>query len=265
MSDDPNGIKINTNLVGRYNLENVVAAATFAHFLDISISIIKQAVENYFPEENRSQLIKANSNNIYLDAYNANPTSMRAALDNFIELKVKNKYFILGEMLEVGDTAEKEHQSLLKFLKEKKILNILCVGKGFHKHADKYGYKYFSNVDELVESGLDRIYIAMDGATQKTQTQYRIGSDIEVIKDNIRKLVEARKNSQGKFPREIIIQNVIDNSTDNIYLKDKQGKFLFINKSQAYWLGLKSPSEAIGKTDFDFFSIEHAERAKKDE
>ena len=58
MSDNPSGTKINTNLVGRYNLENVVAAATFAHFLDISISIIKQAVENYFPEENRSQLIK---------------------------------------------------------------------------------------------------------------------------------------------------------------------------------------------------------------
>ena len=151
MSDNPNGLNINTNLVGRYNLENVIAAATLAHFFNISNSIIKQVIENYFPEENRSQLIKAKSNNIYLDAYNANPTSMRAAIDNFIELNVKNKYFILGEMLEVGDTAEKEHQSLLKILKEKNILNILCVGKGFHKHADKYGYKYFSNVDELAK------------------------------------------------------------------------------------------------------------------
>ncbi len=149
ISDDQNGLKINTNLFGRYNLENVIAAATLGHFFNISSSIIKQAIENFFPEENRSQLIKTKSNNIYLDAYNANPTSMRAAIDNFIELNVKNKYFILGEMMEVGNTAEKEHESLLKFLKEKNILNILCVGKGFHIYADKYGYKYFSDVDAL--------------------------------------------------------------------------------------------------------------------
>ncbi|UCH13306.1 MAG: UDP-N-acetylmuramoyl-tripeptide--D-alanyl-D-alanine ligase [Bacteroidales bacterium] len=151
MSDDPNGVEINTNLFGRYNLENVIAAAALGHFFNISKSIIKQAIESYFPEDNRSQLIEAKSNSIYLDAYNANPTSMRAAIDNFIELNVESKFFILGEMLEVGNTAEKEHRSLLKFLKEKSIKNVLCVGKGFYKHADKYGYKYFSNVDELAK------------------------------------------------------------------------------------------------------------------
>jgi UDP-N-acetylmuramoyl-tripeptide--D-alanyl-D-alanine ligase len=151
INDDHSGLKINTNLVGRYNLENVIAAATFAHFLNIGNNIIKRAVENYLPKENRSQLIKTRNNSIYLDAYNANPTSMKAALDNFIELNVKDKYFILGEMLEVGKATDKEHQSLLNFLKEKKILNVLCVGKAFHKHANKLGYKYFNNVDEIAK------------------------------------------------------------------------------------------------------------------
>ena len=151
INDNHSKLKINTNLVGKYNLENVVAAATFAHYFHIGNKIIKRAIENYFPEDNRSQLLKTRNNNIYLDAYNANPTSMKAALDDFIELKVKDKYFILGEMLEVGKATDKEHQSLLNFLKEKKILNVLCVGKAFHKHAHKLGYKYFNNVDELAK------------------------------------------------------------------------------------------------------------------
>lgn len=151
INDDYGGLKINTNLVGRYNLENVVTAAAFAHFLNIDNKIIKRVVENYFPEENRSQLIKTSYNSIYMDAYNANPTSMKAALDDFIELNVKNKYFILGEMLEVGKETEKEHQSLLNIFKEKKILNVLCVGNAFYKHANKLGYKYYANVDEIAE------------------------------------------------------------------------------------------------------------------
>jgi UDP-N-acetylmuramoyl-tripeptide--D-alanyl-D-alanine ligase len=152
INDDHNGLKINTNLVGRYNLENVIAAATFAHFFNIGNNIIKRAIENYLPEENRSQLLKTRNNNIYLDAYNANPTSMKAALENFIELNVKDKYFILGEMLEVGKATDKEHESLLIFLKEKKILNVLCVGKAFHKQAKRFGYKYFNSVDEIAKS-----------------------------------------------------------------------------------------------------------------
>ena len=76
---------------------------------------------------------------------------MKAALDDFIELNVKNKYFILGEMLEVGKATDKEHQSLLNFFKKNKILNVLCVGKAFYKHANKLGYKYFANVDEIAE------------------------------------------------------------------------------------------------------------------
>jgi UDP-N-acetylmuramoyl-tripeptide--D-alanyl-D-alanine ligase len=150
VNDDQRGVKINTNLVGSYNLENVVAAATFAYFLNVGRKTIKRAIENYFPEQNRSQLLKTRNNIIYLDAYNANPTSMRAALDNFIELNLKNKYFILGEMLEVGSATTREHESLLSYLKGKEIKNILCVGKAFYEHANKFGYKYFNNVDELV-------------------------------------------------------------------------------------------------------------------
>lgn len=152
VNNDQRGVKINTNLVGRYNLENVVAAATFTHYLKIDTKTIKRAIENYYPENNRSQLLKTKNNVIYLDAYNANPTSMKVALENFIELNVKNKYFILGEMLEVGKATAKEHESLLNFLKEKNITNILCVGKAFYKYANKSGYKYFNNVDDLARN-----------------------------------------------------------------------------------------------------------------
>ena len=152
MSDEPKGLKINTNLVGGYNMENVVAAATIANSFNLTRDSIKRAIEDYFPEHNRSQLVKTKDNTLYLDAYNANPTSMRAALDNFIDLKIKNKYFILGEMLEIGNTSDKEHKILLTFLKEKNITDVLCVGKAFYKHAKRYGYKYFTDVNDLART-----------------------------------------------------------------------------------------------------------------
>ena len=151
MEGDTSGLKINTNLVGRYNVENVVAAAAFAHSLNMAKDSIKSSVEDYSPENNRSQLIKTEDNTIYLDAYNANPTSMKAALESFIELELQNKWFILGEMLEVGDRSDKEHEILLKFLREKNMTNVICIGKGFLRHAEEFGYKYYNDVDELVQ------------------------------------------------------------------------------------------------------------------
>jgi UDP-N-acetylmuramoyl-tripeptide--D-alanyl-D-alanine ligase len=151
MEGDTGGLKINTNLVGRYNVENVVAAAAFAHSLDMAKDSIKKSVEDYFPENNRSQLIKTEDNTIYLDAYNANPTSMKAALESFIELELQNKWVILGEMLEVGDASVKEHELLLAFLREKNMTNVICVGKGFSRHAEEFGYKYYNDVDELAQ------------------------------------------------------------------------------------------------------------------
>jgi UDP-N-acetylmuramoyl-tripeptide--D-alanyl-D-alanine ligase len=152
MKGDKEGVKINTNLVGRYNIENIVAAAAFSGSLNLGKDSIKKAVEDYFPENNRSQLIKTKDNIIYLDAYNANPTSMRAALDSFIELELQNKWFILGEMLEIGDTSDNEHRLLLAFLKEKNITNVICIGKGFSHHMQGSGYKYYSDVDVLAET-----------------------------------------------------------------------------------------------------------------
>jgi UDP-N-acetylmuramoyl-tripeptide--D-alanyl-D-alanine ligase len=152
MEGSANGLKINTNLLGRYNVENVVAAAAFARSLDMAKDSIKRAVEDYSPENNRSQLVKTIDNTIYLDAYNANPTSMKAALESFIDLELQNKWFILGEMLEIGDTSDKEHELLLAFLREKDMTNVICVGKGFSRHAEEFGYKYYNDVDELAQT-----------------------------------------------------------------------------------------------------------------
>ncbi len=151
MADDPKGVVINTKMFGRYNIENAVAAATFASVLNIEKDTVKRALEEYIPENNRSQILITKNNKIFLDAYNANPTSMKAAIENFIETSERNKYFILGEMLEVGDNADNEHRSVLSMLKDKDILNVFCVGKAFKKIAGDYDYKFFNNINELAE------------------------------------------------------------------------------------------------------------------
>ena len=151
MDDYTHGIEINTKMFGRYNIENAVAAATFALIKGIDKDTIKQALEEYIPENNRSQILKTRNNKIFLDAYNANPTSMKAAIENFMETSERNKYFILGEMLEVGNNSETEHRNILAMLKEWDLLNVLCVGSAFRNAAEKYGYMFFNNIDELTE------------------------------------------------------------------------------------------------------------------
>ena len=94
--------EINSHLIGIYNANNINAAITIGKFFNVSDNDIKQAIENYQPNNNRSQLIEKNSNKIILDAYNANPSSMQAAITNFLQLDSDNKIAILGDMFELG-------------------------------------------------------------------------------------------------------------------------------------------------------------------
>lgn len=151
IAEDLEGQEIQTKLFGRYNMENAVAAATFASILNIERKTIKQAIEEYIPENNRSQIMKTENNKIFLDAYNANPTSMKAAIENFIEVNESNKYFILGEMLEVGTNTGNEHIEVLSLLKDRDISNVICVGKAFKKAAGVAGYKFYNDINELAE------------------------------------------------------------------------------------------------------------------
>jgi len=127
------GIEINSKLIGSYNFTNIAAAISIGKHLKIEVKNIKAAIENYIPENNRSELTTKGSNDIILDAYNANPSSMKAAIENFIITKTnKNqKIAILGDMFELGAYALKEHQYLVDYVTNSNIDHILLSGNHF--------------------------------------------------------------------------------------------------------------------------------------
>jgi UDP-N-acetylmuramoyl-tripeptide--D-alanyl-D-alanine ligase len=139
--------EINTRLVGSYNAENVLAAVTIGHFFGLKNTQIKQGIELFVPQNNRSQLIETNKNRLIIDAYNANPTSMEAAVLNIQQLENDNKLLILGDMLELGEHAVAEHQKIVDLIKEKGFQSVYLVGDTFKK--TKQAYLTFEDVDEL--------------------------------------------------------------------------------------------------------------------
>ncbi|MEZ4858282.1 MAG: UDP-N-acetylmuramoyl-tripeptide--D-alanyl-D-alanine ligase [Flavobacteriaceae bacterium] len=124
-------IEINTQLIGAYNFSNIAAAIAIGHYFEVSKTHIKNALEAYSPQMNRSQVIEKNGHKIILDAYNANPTSMMAALSNFKNAEGKNKILILGDMFELGIEAQKEHQNIVAFLEENALGKVFLIGKNF--------------------------------------------------------------------------------------------------------------------------------------
>jgi UDP-N-acetylmuramoyl-tripeptide--D-alanyl-D-alanine ligase len=138
-----------TQLIGAYNAENVLAAVTIGQFFGLKNSEIKHGIESYTPSNNRSQLTKTDNNQIIADAYNANPSSMQAAIENLLAIEGKAKAVILGDMLELGDDSEKEHQAIISMLNEKKIDKVYLVGNEFK--AISSPYPCFSTTSELQE------------------------------------------------------------------------------------------------------------------
>ena len=123
--------EVTTHLVGSYNLDNVLAAVTVGLHFDVSAEQICHAIENYVPSNNRSQLTETHYNHLILDAYNANPTSMAAALDNFSLMEVNPKMAILGEMRELGDSSREEHERIVEKLKGCAYDEVWLVGQEF--------------------------------------------------------------------------------------------------------------------------------------
>ena len=143
-----NGVKINTNLVGDYNFENVMAAITVGCYFNIEKELIIKALENYSPTNNRSQFIKTEKNEVVMDAYNANPVSMSNSVRNFRNISDENHLLILGDMKELGDESLNEHQEILNLVKELGFNNIILVGSEFNKINS--GFVSFLNVEELI-------------------------------------------------------------------------------------------------------------------
>jgi UDP-N-acetylmuramoyl-tripeptide--D-alanyl-D-alanine ligase len=124
---------IKSQLIGSYNFTNISAAIAIGNYFNIEASAIKEAIEHYIPSNNRSQIIEKNTNKIILDAYNANPTSMKAALDNFAQLNDTNKIAILGDMFELGADAPKEHQYIADLASTMPFNHLILIGENFHK------------------------------------------------------------------------------------------------------------------------------------
>ena len=144
------GTKMQSNLVGAYNFANLSAAIAIGAYFKVSIEKIKDGIEGYVPSNNRSQLMVKGTNTILMDAYNANPTSMMAALENFKQAKGENKIMFLGDMFELGKEAETEHQIIVDFLAENPFGNVFLVGSNFFKTTSNASHiRKFETFEEL--------------------------------------------------------------------------------------------------------------------
>lgn len=135
--------------MGNYNLPNVLAAVAVGREMKISIEKIKQSIEAYVPSNSRSQLLEKDGNKYILDAYNANPSSMKLAIENFAGIDASNKILMLGAMAEMGGESVAEHQNLVELIKKYNWQNVILVGKQFEPFKDQF--KYFENTMEAGE------------------------------------------------------------------------------------------------------------------
>jgi len=142
---------IQTHLVGSYNFENVAAAIGVGHYFKVDENDIIEALEQYTPTNSRSQVIETEKNQILMDAYNANPTSMRAALINFASICGEQHLLILGDMRELGTASEEEHRNILALMKELGFKEASLVGQNFCAYNDNPNWKTFAKVEDLCQ------------------------------------------------------------------------------------------------------------------
>lgn len=151
--DGDNVYTVQTQLLGSYNFDNAMAAVAVGQHFGVDLFDIKEALEEYVPSNNRSQFKKTERNSLILDCYNANPSSMKAALDNFDQLKADNKMVILGSMKELGVDSEKEHRHIVERLKNSGYSRIMLVGPEFAQLVEGVGeISWFGDSAMLKES-----------------------------------------------------------------------------------------------------------------
>jgi UDP-N-acetylmuramoyl-tripeptide--D-alanyl-D-alanine ligase len=135
-------LEIESQLIGSYNFNNIAAAITIGNYFDIDSTTVKTVLENYISTNNRSQVIQKNDVRIIMDAYNANPSSMQAALENFKNLEASSKIAILGDMFELGEAAVDEHQKIAEFAEELNLKLVFLIGELFSKTATNDSIKF---------------------------------------------------------------------------------------------------------------------------
>jgi UDP-N-acetylmuramoyl-tripeptide--D-alanyl-D-alanine ligase len=147
-----NGDVIETNLIGAYNFENIATALCIGKYFGVDAVAANEAIASYTPQNMRSQILKKNSNTIILDAYNANPSSMQAAIENLAAMRNENKVLILGDMFELEDQAAIEHQAIGRLIREKGFRNVYLCGSLFKSALHEIpAAKYFTKKEELIQ------------------------------------------------------------------------------------------------------------------
>lgn len=167
LTDQNKTIKIKTHLVGKYNFDNALAAAAICKFFGVETEEIKAGLESYLPENNRSQILNKGDNTLIMDAYNANPSSMKVALENFAEMDATHKLFIIGDMLELGEESNKEHEAIA-VLCDALGLKGIFIGPIFGSAIDKTRKTHFENTESakkhLAGLGLQNHHILIKGS-----------------------------------------------------------------------------------------------------
>lgn len=157
---------VQTKLIGEYNLSNALAAVAIGKYFGVKTANICKAIEEYVPTNNRSQLKETGKNTLIIDAYNANPTSMNAALLNFTKMDVPNKTLILGDMRELGNDSAEEHQKIVDLIASEDITDVFLVGDHFSK--TKTSYPCFATLENFAEflkkNPIEERYILIKGS-----------------------------------------------------------------------------------------------------
>jgi len=147
-----NNNTIQSNLIGAYNYSNIAAAITIGAYFKVSDEAIKEAIESYVPKNNRSQIIETKSNKIILDAYNANPSSMKVALENFAAINAETKVVILGDMFELGDESLQEHQAIVDLAISLNFETTFFVGENFNQlKTDAHQFKTYELLEDYIK------------------------------------------------------------------------------------------------------------------
>lgn len=145
---DYKGKKVNTNLYGEYNLNNIAVAIAIGNYFDIEEDKILKSISDYIPSNNRSQVINWNGLEIILDAYNANPSSIEISIKSFLENSPENKIVIIGDMFELGEFAGEEHKKILDLVLELNPNKAIFIGKNFYQYIDNRRAIFFETTDE---------------------------------------------------------------------------------------------------------------------
>lgn len=145
-----NTYPVQTHLIGAYNLDNALASVAVGKYFDVAPEDICEALSTYMPQNNRSQLVDTGRNKLIVDAYNANPTSMMAALENFRQVQAPHKMVILGDMKELGEASLEEHRKIVGFLDGCRFDHVMLAGPEFKAVAS--AYEHFDNVDAVKEA-----------------------------------------------------------------------------------------------------------------